>query len=189
MSNVPRSLLSLDHTNAARSTQGATFTLSVIKEGDASATRCARPIRGGRTCDVVLSLLSCRSAKDCRPARWAHDGLNQHVVGSAWRLGGSRDRATAVRSAARRTDGRCFLHTLSAGTGAGRRAERASMAAVSSQTLAAGEKRRCEHFTPCPPWQRGACPRIVIREGGWECRAHRMTKFMRGLVEVCVSCH
>ena len=144
MSNVPRSLLSLDHTNAARSTQGATFTLSVIKEGDASATRCARPIRGGRTCDVVLSLLSCRSAKDCRPARWAHDGLNQHVVGSAWRLGGSRDRATAVRSALGRTDGGCLLHALSAETGPGSRAHVPSMAAGSAR------KRRKAFFSSLP---------------------------------------
>ena len=45
-----------------------------------------------------------------------------------------------------------------------------SMAAVSLKALARPQKTRCELLTPCPSCQQSACPEIVIRDGGWECR-------------------
>ena len=133
-------------------------------------TRCGTPIERPRTFDAVLSQLSCRSAKDCRPARRAHGGMIQHVVGSAGGFEGSRERATAVRSCGGVGVGGSLPGALSAATGAGRRAERASMAAVSSKTLGAAKNKPVNTLHPGPPWQRGACHGIVIREGGWECR-------------------
>ena len=77
--------------------------------------------------DAVLGLISCRSAKDCRPARRAHAGLIQHLVRSAWRLGGSRERATAVRSPGGMSSVRCLPGALSVETGAGRRVDLPTM--------------------------------------------------------------
>ena len=136
------SLLSMTKMRPVRR-EGATFTLSESKS-DTSATCCVPPIRGAATFDVALSLLSCRSAKDCRPATPAHDGLIQDLVGRVSHVGGSMDRATADSVSPGCFDGGFLPGAPSATTGRARRADVPSMAAVSLKALARPQKTRCE---------------------------------------------